>query len=516
MTVINNRTPNLSLALPHQDNKLKDDVARLREALGSLDTIVFGKATPADITAAIAALLNGAPAALDTLKELADAIADDANFAATMTTALAGKAALVHTHAMSDITGLVAALAAKLSAVPIATPSVLGGVKVGAGLAVDGDGTLSTTSIATQSYTEQSVTPGSNGQTLFTVSGGYTPGLFDVFVNGVKLYGNGDDYTATNGTTVTLTTGVNTTDTLQFRIWAVFNVANALLLAGGSLSGALNEAQGADVASASTVNLTTATGNKLNLTGNATINTITLAAGAERTLILTGSPTFTHSSTLVCPSGAPIIGAAGDKVIVVGLTGGITHIVSYTRASGRPVIYDVPGSMVLLNPGGFVAAGAASVSLENYYDTTYDRYFVYGCNVTVGTDAVDLLLQMKIAGSYPTTSYTSTEQITIATASTYTGAMSPGSGIKLADSMSSNAFASASFEIEFDMPAETAKHKKVKFSGVAYAGGGNNNAKMMTGIGEYAGGTGALTGLKIYPASGTISGTFYVFGVKKA
>jgi hypothetical protein len=38
-------------------------------------------------------LINAAPSALDTLKELADALGDDANFASTMTTALAGKVA---------------------------------------------------------------------------------------------------------------------------------------------------------------------------------------------------------------------------------------------------------------------------------------------------------------------------------------------------------------------------------------------------------------------------------------
>ncbi|MCE5291592.1 MAG: hypothetical protein LLG14_20465 [Nocardiaceae bacterium] len=43
------------------------------------------------VTSAINAVLNGAPGALDTLKELADAINDDANFAATVTTALSGK-----------------------------------------------------------------------------------------------------------------------------------------------------------------------------------------------------------------------------------------------------------------------------------------------------------------------------------------------------------------------------------------------------------------------------------------
>lgn len=43
------------------------------------------------VAAQITAVLNGSPAALDTLKELADAIGDDANFAATMTTALGNR-----------------------------------------------------------------------------------------------------------------------------------------------------------------------------------------------------------------------------------------------------------------------------------------------------------------------------------------------------------------------------------------------------------------------------------------
>ena len=42
---------------------------------------------------AITALINGAPGALDTLQELAKALGNDANFAATVTNALAGKVA---------------------------------------------------------------------------------------------------------------------------------------------------------------------------------------------------------------------------------------------------------------------------------------------------------------------------------------------------------------------------------------------------------------------------------------
>lgn len=48
-------------------------------------------ATMAAVKAAIDALVASAPGALDTLKELSDALGDDADFAGTMTAALAGK-----------------------------------------------------------------------------------------------------------------------------------------------------------------------------------------------------------------------------------------------------------------------------------------------------------------------------------------------------------------------------------------------------------------------------------------
>jgi hypothetical protein len=51
-------------------------------------------ATETFVNAAVAALINAAPSALDTLKELADALGSDPNFATTMTSALAGKAAI--------------------------------------------------------------------------------------------------------------------------------------------------------------------------------------------------------------------------------------------------------------------------------------------------------------------------------------------------------------------------------------------------------------------------------------
>jgi hypothetical protein len=60
-------------------------------------------ATTAFVSTAVANLINSAPGALDTLDELAAALGDDANFASTVTNALAGKASTVHTHTASEI-----------------------------------------------------------------------------------------------------------------------------------------------------------------------------------------------------------------------------------------------------------------------------------------------------------------------------------------------------------------------------------------------------------------------------
>lgn len=57
----------------------------------ALDTKTTPAAVATQISAAVSGLINGSPGALDTLKELADAMGDDPNFAATVTNALAGK-----------------------------------------------------------------------------------------------------------------------------------------------------------------------------------------------------------------------------------------------------------------------------------------------------------------------------------------------------------------------------------------------------------------------------------------
>lgn len=118
----------------------------------------------------------------------------------------------------------------------------------------------------------------------------------------------------------------------------------ALGAAGGTLTGALNEAHGADIASASTINLTTATGNLVDVTGTTTITAVTLAEGAERTVRFTGALTLTNGASLVLMGLlGDITTAAEDMATFRGYAAGVVRLVHYTRKSGAP-LYNAPSS----------------------------------------------------------------------------------------------------------------------------------------------------------------------------
>ena len=66
------------------------------------------------------------------------------------------------------------------------------------------------------------------GQTVFTVQGGYIINHISVFRNGVRL-SNAEDFTAGDGSTVTLNEGTNVNDRIDFHIFDRFTVQNAII-----------------------------------------------------------------------------------------------------------------------------------------------------------------------------------------------------------------------------------------------------------------------------------------------
>jgi hypothetical protein len=89
---------------------------------------------------------------------------------------------------------------------------------------------------ATRTITEVTATA---GQTVFTANGGYTVGYIDVFLNGAQL--QTVDFTATNGTTITLTEAAQVGDVIRLVAWGTFSTATHVPLTGNSnITGNIN------------------------------------------------------------------------------------------------------------------------------------------------------------------------------------------------------------------------------------------------------------------------------------
>lgn len=101
----------------------------------------------------------------------------------------------------------------------------------------------------------------------------------------------------------------------------------------------------ADTASATTVVLSSATGNWGNITGTTTITAITLAVGQQFLARFTGALLLTHSASLVLPSAADITTAAGDFALFVGDASGVTRAALYARADGTALVTSTPASL---------------------------------------------------------------------------------------------------------------------------------------------------------------------------
>ena len=73
------------------------------------------------------------------------------------------------------------------------------------------------------------------GQTVFASAGSYTPGFVQVYRNGARL-GNAD-FTATNGTTITLASAATAGDLVTIEYYTLTSLTNALPLTGGTVTG---------------------------------------------------------------------------------------------------------------------------------------------------------------------------------------------------------------------------------------------------------------------------------------
>ena len=120
---------------------------------------------------------------------------------------------------------------------------------------------------------------------------------------------------------------------------------NRAILGANTFTAAQEWATGTAIASAATINLDTATGNRVHITGTTTITAVTLTRG-PRTVIFDGVLTLTHNATTNnLPSAANITTAAGDRAIYES-DGTTVYCISYNRANGRALSNPIATSTV--------------------------------------------------------------------------------------------------------------------------------------------------------------------------
>ncbi len=111
-------------------------------------------------------------------------------------------------------------------------------------------------------------------------------------------------------------------------------------LRGHNVTGVLSLSTGADMASATTLDLATATGNTVYVTGTASITSLgTVQAGAEFNLVFDAAATIVYNATSMrLPGTANITTAQGDVMRVQSRGSGNWRCLNYTRYSGQSLV----------------------------------------------------------------------------------------------------------------------------------------------------------------------------------
>ena len=142
-----------------------------------------------------------------------------------------------------------------------------------------------TPNIATESLSSTATA----SQTSFTVTGGYRINELGVYRNGVRLV-QGKDFTASDGSTVTLLSGATVDDIIDFQIFDSFNIADALNSVGNqSIEGSLTATEffgdGSTLSGVGTANINT---NNIQVSGITTLGTETTVVGSAVTFTASG------------------------------------------------------------------------------------------------------------------------------------------------------------------------------------------------------------------------------------
>lgn len=194
-----------------------------------------------------------------------------------------------------------------------------------------------------------------------------------------------------------------------------------------TMSGAaFNEAKGADVPSAASINLTTTTGNYVTISGTNTITSVTLASGALRMVRATGAFTWTNNAAIVVQGGANWVATAGDLFFVRGDAAGVVYVIVLpSTAAGQRTLAGL-GTMATQNASAVAITGGTADALA-VTGSTIDSSAIGGTTpaagafTTLSTTGLALLASLR-GGVQALSGAGAINTTTLVTAWTTTGA----------------------------------------------------------------------------------------------
>ena len=239
-------------------------------------------------------------------------------------------------------------------------------------------------------------------------------------------------------------------------------------------------------------------------------NLSNLAPGASAGGVLGASYGGTGSTTLTANNVLLGNGTSALQVVAPGTSGNALISNGTTWASST-----VPGGWVYLST--VTASAAATADIETTFDSTYDNYVIVASGV-YSSAASYMVSRFKIGGTYsPASLYNYSNMYNSST--TVSGAFaigSTGSSIFMpinSPTQSTSSAVTMNFLYYVYNPASSSINKMVSFIGQ-----GSISASQLinfNGSGNYASTT-PLTGIRFLWSSGTITGTFRLYGIKNS
>jgi hypothetical protein len=266
-----------------------------------------------------------------------------------------------------------------------------------------GDGTWATVANTAASYTRTTITATAS-QTVFTVA--YTSPYLAVYLNGVLILPT-TDYTATNGTSVTLVSGAAAGDILDFLAYATGTIIQLPIDLATSVTGTLPPSSGGTGTTGTpsngqlligngttytTASLTPGTGISVtNASGGITlantgVTALTTSSGLSTNTSATGAVSVTNTGVTSIVAGTGITISGGTGAVTVNASGGgtVTSVATGNGLSGGTITST--GTLVVACPT-FNSVGSYA---QVYSNTVGTGTLTAGSNYSAGSGSTQI------------------------------------------------------------------------------------------------------------------------------